>query len=248
MAVEKIERSIMVDLDSILDTRLSLLFKLNKNALPGIIVEGYKHRVLNQFKDIDKGEWDKEWSNRGVELLGNALATNIPKLIGLYTGLSGLVDVKTPVESAKSIIINTHPYELTSDICRMIAGGFLASMGTEVTVEFTHKEPKDIGPSWMYDNISVYICYNGLDYLRYHIESKVFLDEYCPSTILVCPAILEDLPQSETPASIFHQLTEMMSMFIALEFIPVEHFCGILGPDIDKEVKKISDELDKRAT
>ena len=75
---------IYLDLDSILDTRLSLLFTFDPNLAKDVITHGYTSRDEDVFPGISKEVFASLYSKRTTNILFNATITKLIKLVNEF--------------------------------------------------------------------------------------------------------------------------------------------------------------------
>jgi len=238
---------IYIDLDSILDTRLGTLLKLNEEAATKALEGNYLTRDRDEFNNVNLEEYKLAYSNRDFETLTNSKITNIfkfliPKLIiprlnktnpALYT--EGL-----------SLEVNTYPYRLSSGLCEEIAKAISVWLEGIVPVNMVYLDIPSRTPLLCKNSYIAIISYEHEGWLNYHYNCNEWssMEEMAarvtrlPNTPYYTPGILsgqsfklEDL--SEDVRKVGHPLKAyafMVSLLIKLEFIDVEYF-SIIKPN-----------------
>lgn len=173
MIDSKVPHRLYVDLDTILDTRLAIIKKVNKNhAIRLAGMRKYHERISDNFtlllRDFNIDAYIKAWDSRGAEDIVGCYPTFINGLI--HTAAAEMIkDMSSqPYREGVEVTINTYPYvfdEAGKDILRGVGEvNFLAT--TRVVYIPTHlQDPKYFGRNFDY----VYM-YEFDKWLTHHFE------------------------------------------------------------------------------
>ena len=113
-----IHRSVFTDIDTLLDTRLSLAYELDSEGMVDMIKgtqkDRYRTRLIDNFGNISSDIFYQIYNRRKKVLLYNAIITRIPGLISeQFTELYEKDPSVFALEEPPKLIINLFPYNLT---------------------------------------------------------------------------------------------------------------------------------------
>lgn len=186
MATE--QSSILVTLDSLLDTRLGTIAKINDEVFNKIVLdEKYHTRDTDVFEDIDIVVYKETYSNRNVETLSKSLLTNI--ILVLRDIISGLEKqaIMAPHNADTSVVINVYPYVLIDEELSEISKAISMHLSDLVKINFINMSPKELTPLYCKSNFAVMIMYDYGEWLETNAE--LFLVTQIPEITLFIPAI-----------------------------------------------------------
>lgn len=222
----------LIELDSILDTRFSMLSQMFPDQIDEVIGL-YYGRPTNELKGIISYEnFNESYLNRNRSVLKHAVMTKVVLLLKDFvtTALDNMIN--TSVEMPPKIILNIYPYDLSSDEIKNIIVALLFHIGNKVDIEIAYLNHKQITPIYLDSEVWSYIkfdYYNWLDDIAETLNNK---NERCPDTKLICPAYMhvkeKDLPllfsQNGKKIDPFHYFKIGLSYIINMEFISPSFF------------------------
>lgn len=113
------KQKILVNLDSLMDTRLGCVRSINPDWVDPLLEGGYLKRLHNTLsffnKDINDRAVEERWKTRDMEVLRNSYSTNILNLLIHQCSINNNSDPEHPEAQYISIVVNTHPYQFTKD-------------------------------------------------------------------------------------------------------------------------------------
>lgn len=183
--------TILVDLDSLLDTRLSLLTNLlDDNDLESVL-DVYFNRITNDFSPyITYEDFNTEYLNRTNTVLPNAVMTSVLLMIRDYVnGILSNTHTSTVVTVPK-IILNIHPYDLSKDTINHLIKGIIFHTDEKIDITVVSMPDKDITLKYLYANISTYIRYDYYNWLDSLDKDSLSIDDSCPDVQLITPSYL----------------------------------------------------------
>lgn len=240
--------SIIVDLDSILDTRLALIFMMDKDYVGKLLADNrYFKRDSNLFEGIDYEAFMDHYERRNKGLLVNAVATKMVSFIAEYvTKIEEARDRSVPDIDELEVHINTHPYSTLNDneltaIVRGTSAKLMAEgMPRTTVVKTVSYTPEQLTPKLMNDNYAVVIMYEYYKLLDVQARLKNFDKSSCPSVTLFAPAInvkphinpperVKEVEEElntglKVKLSIYRHIELDYEMSINLTFLPIELF------------------------
>lgn len=181
--------AMMVYMDALFDTRLSLLYELNPSSLLHTLTHDYLVRDEEKFPDIDKTLFFDRYHARDKSLLKNATVTPVMDMLvdfirGTYTN-----NISGPILVRPKIILNTWPYELSREECNTLKQVITIYTKDQVEVEVVHVSYSELTPSYLKREVSIVVMYDYYRWLEVHSESKRFETDRCPDISLIAPGI-----------------------------------------------------------
>lgn len=222
----------LIELDSILDTRFSMLSIMFPDKIDEIIGL-YFGRATNELKGIISYEdFNNAYLNRDRSVLKHAVMTKVVLLLKDFveTALNNMIN--SSVEMPPKIIINIYPYDLSPEELKHITVALLFHVGNKVDIEIVYLAHQQITPLYLEREVWGYIkfdYYNWLEDIAKTLENK---NERCPDTKLIVPSYLhvkeKDLHilfnQNGKKVDPFHYFKIGMSYIINMEFISPKFF------------------------
>lgn len=157
------KEKILVDLDSLLDTRIALLNEIHPKALGHIlpIYDKREHDIFSQYSEfIPEGVYEERHKNRTKAILKNSYRTGIPEFINTL-----LTRVKAGPVHTVEIDINIYPYELEPEEKYVIAESMGELLSCDVNVISVSL---DFLPPMKLDEYMAVIMYNFTEWFGLH--------------------------------------------------------------------------------
>lgn len=228
---------VLVDLDSLLDTRLSLLFDMctNSDELTELLHTGkYQNRTTDDFKLSCTDEvFADKYINRTKDLLTNATITSVVGFIENY--INNTVASELPDEVIHTtVVVNTHPYDLDDDehVNIILAMATKTHNNTDVTT--IHKSPRELTPEYLSKNATVLIMYNFTHWLETHCVSGALMKTPLPGLETIVPLLLTGAPNLDTLEQDIGVIESQLSLLIGARFVPVSMFSTVLPFDVKR--------------
>lgn len=228
--------ALMVYLDALFDTRLSLLYELNPSSLLSTLQNDYLVRDEEKFPDIDKTVFFDRYHNRNKSLLKNATVTPVIDMMVDFIRGTFTNNIAGPILVRPKIIINTWPYELSKEERDVIRQVITAYTKDQVEVSIVHVSYDDLTPTYLRQEVSIVIMYDYYRWLETHAQSKRFETDRCPDISLIAPGIYfkgkpnrTQIEQAKevgmTPLGI---IEAHAGPFIDLKLVNIDVFCSKL--------------------
>lgn len=197
MSEESIKR-VLVELDSLLDTRIATVARMNSAAAVIMLDGRYQERDIDDFKVltnglIDNEAFDKQYSERDRETLKLARLTNIIKLIQFIVRETEIQKETEPFTNSLSIDVNLYPYILDSHEKELIVDMLTFYVGVEVYVSTVFYPLDAITPSFIKDKYSAVIIYQFNKWFELH--AKELNNIMIPRNMIFAPALLIKKPE-----------------------------------------------------
>ena len=222
-----IVNGVYVELDTLVDSRLSLLYDIDKDNIGRVIKEGkYYNRYLDQFGYISVRLFRTLYSMRNSNVLNNHMPTEIPNLINDFIMESNQTTLDYNFKRPVKIFINSFPYNLSEESKEMLIMGTTNAMFNEVKVEIINKPNSDITPEFINEHIGLAIMYDALSWLDTHLSNGNLIKLNIPDVTFMTPSLIHRrMIIAETDMStMFKDIQDKMSVFINLIFIPSKIF------------------------
>lgn len=223
--------NLYTDLDSILDTRHSLLYYLDKNVAKDVIGNNkYKNRKKDSFENISMDIFRTIYRHRNKEVILIAKPTHV---CGLMSKLI-IADLKDIGEDGVfNLYLNTYPYVLTLDEQSNLVELMDRLMPDFVGIKIINSKPDDIDPEWIKNNdIKTIFMYEALQWLEYNNANTKILTNPLTSVMLYGPDIIEgNISDKILTPEFFKNLTIMFGGIINYLPIEVKYFNTVLDVD-----------------
>lgn len=242
---------IYVDLDCILDTRMGTIMTIDKDIGLGLIDNReYYEREIDEFHGIDKEIFKERYKKRDKEVLMNSLLTNL--VIDLKDMVQEIRDETTthPLYSGVKVFINTHPYDLSEREIEAIRQVMHTHLYGVAMIEMIKRPLQLVDCMYIKDNLNhlfIYQYNKWLNARQMEFDHKGMADVsvYFPKINWNYVPDKEDIKKQLQEAGIavedhFEMVAGVWSVFVQINFIPVEVFSMISDysfADIDKHLK-----------
>jgi len=228
MSYKKEKSILLLDLDVILDTRLATILTINDNELENIIKSGYHSRKYDIFENIDNKVFNDIYTNRDKTILHNAIVTPLITMMEEFSEKTLEYTKATPYEYDPVIYVNLYPYILLEEEKLNILQAINAYVKGKAEIELIDMSYEDITPSYLKDNISIYVTYRYDIWLETHSVNGNLKKCGCPEVTMLSPAIYFKKPDN-LPDVKFTDIEKLASLVINLKLIPIEYFSCLLG-------------------
>lgn len=165
---------ILVDLDSLLDTRIGILSLLDSETIGEVAAKGYRTRSNDRFwelAEVDQEGYEFLWANRNVNIALNSLITNIPFILTKVTSKIVEESIKDPTLSKPTVVINTAPYELTSSDLEQLKAVLQIYLGDLIDIETLYLDDNVLTPKFIKENWQIIFKYDFNSWLQKHQET-----------------------------------------------------------------------------
>jgi hypothetical protein len=221
-------KKIYIDLDSLLDTRFSMLYNLDKDMLNKIYVnKEYDNRIINEFDYIPSNIFNLLYKYRGNDLLSISYFTKILKIVMLEVGMLKnnlqIMNLNQPI----TIDINVHPYTIDKHI-EDVKVKLLSMLNIDgLNINIIDVNPISLTPDKVNNEYISLIMYDGMKWFGHMLNTEAFKNNYIPTINLILPALLDKpvvMKKIEDYESMFNDIVKQGNMFINMKFTPVEYF------------------------
>lgn len=227
---------LLVDLDSLLDTRIATLIYIDEEQASKAFDLGYKDRLSDRWSelglDIDQQHYEKIYAQRaqGDFALKRARLSNAAALVTHMSMELEKQAISTPFNDYTKITINTYPYLFSDEVQRLFLEGIRLNFPSSVRLEMDRIPIEELTPRKIRENYDLVMLYDLDEFLNAQIEN--FKEVKIPSVILIAPALYgvhtpkeEELYDDEgnylDPFSTFEYI---MTEFISLNLAKPRYF------------------------
>ena len=236
------KRLIMVDLDSIFDTRLALLFldDIETGDFKGfktVIQTGYAERQSDDWiiehSGIEKSRWENLWDSRGENqtLSLSKQTLSIKAILDYINDMVG-EQVKPTKGDEYQIVINTYPYVLDEEASDYLTQMLEDQLVIVTNIKTTYMPLSQLTPQYVKDNLDSLWLYDYAKWLDLHLPS--LMESPKPTIQLICPKLIKAIPNDivldEVEERIlkeldpFEVINGMLSIFVSIQFVPVAFY------------------------
>ena len=220
--------NIYTDLDSILDTRHSLLYYLNKDIATDVITSNkYINRKKDSFDNISMDIFRTIYRYRNKELLLIAKPTHVCGLISNLI-LTELKDISE--DGIFNLYLNVYPYVLTMDEQSNLVELMDRMLPDFVGIKIINSSLDDVDPDWIKANdIKTLFMYEALNWLEYQNANTKILTNTLTSMMLYGPDVIDgNIKEDMLTPEFFKNLTIMFGGIINYLPIEVKYFNTVL--------------------
>lgn len=186
------EQHVLVDLDSIMDTRLAVVSMLNPKAAQVLMSEAYYTRLSDDFEAqtgglITNSEYREAWDTRDASVLQYTRVTNMILMMEqLFKTLTNNM-MNTPFCEGVRLTVNTWPYRLSEEATELLLTCCQAISGIAVKVEAVWLPPESLTPAWIKDNLAAMIMYDYQPWLV--AQDAALIKTPMPEIVVFIPAL-----------------------------------------------------------
>lgn len=231
MAEEKFEfSSVFIELDALLDTRISVLMSLGDSALSSAIDGGYHTRPADIFPKVDNEQFKLRYAERDKSVLASAVVTPMAIMLKEFCLETLRNIINTPFHRQPKVIVNVYPYKLEEDEINTIISAIKAITEDMADIEAVYMPYEEITPLYVKRDLSVMVMYDYAKWLEAHSVSGAFKRTTCPEVVLFAPAIYFK-PVARYPSADenpFEAVEQLAAPLISLKLIPIEKFSMVV--------------------
>lgn len=215
--------NILVDLDTLFDTRMVLVDILNPTYFAS--ANNYDTRTRDNFNCLGGMIFHTFYKNRNKGILRNSLPSNIHSIINQSFYLE-LNDIDVNDDDDFKLFINTYPYNLVEEEKSFLIESVkpLTKYKNIEIINFSHEE---LTPKWVNSNVKMVIMYDGLKWLNKHVAKKTIVNHPLVSILLVCPSIVEGYLPGTVDKKVFDSLVKGLEPIIQAMFVDIKYFNAI---------------------
>lgn len=227
-STELLYSTIFVELDTILDTRMSTLFAMSPKTLEKALLNGYHGRLQDVFPNIDHDEFKTRYENRDKSLLMNSIVTPISAMVKEFVVKTHDNVNNSPHHYKPKVILNVYPYKLQpAEIAIMTQVMAELTLGMS-DIEVVDMSYEQISPLYVKHNLSIMVLYRYDLWLDIHSANEKFKKTTCPDVTLFGPKMYfkhNDHPDPGDEA--FESMRVLAGPFVNLILLPLSNFSSV---------------------
>lgn len=194
------DQAILIDLDSLLDTRIATLSRINSDsAVKAVTSKDYYIRLNNDFTSfgVSLQSFREAYAKRDVETLKESLPSSAIFLVNIMVRDLAEQHVSSPFADKVKIVINTYPYLLAKEeslaIARALAG--LTDIRHD-NIETVSLSWETLTPEVIKARYTGMLFYNFQEWLD--CQKDNFLKTKIPQILILAPALyLDRIPEQK---------------------------------------------------
>lgn len=244
---------ILIDLDSLLDTRQAALYNLvpDVDKLGNFLVsEEYNFRNRDNFSIVDTSRYLDVYSNRTKEILSDSSITYLLSVVESKVRNIEKRNTYYSKTSTPEIVLNVYPYKLTTEESNHIRSLLFHKLHVKTVVTVVYMPYDKITPYYLKTSNTVCVfLYSFTDWIN---ENKVAIENVqVPDTIMYFPSLYsEELIESELKvindmgfSNLFSYVEFILSKNINVNFLPMVFYSSIVTASL--YASKMDKELDQ---
>jgi len=220
------DASILVDLDSILDTRLPVVYALHKPTAEAIIKSGYyKRRAKDTFGNIAYSIFRDYYNIRNENILKLAAPTPMLELIKEYCIEANTTSLIENLGATPRLIVNVYPYDLLDSEKKALLKLFHSEMPAQMDIDIIYKNIDEMDPKYILSMATTFIYYDMLEWLEYHTSVGNITDGSLLGISCIAPMLANgEVPTKELTQDHFDNLRAMFGPFTNLVILQPRMF------------------------
>lgn len=233
-------RKVLIDLDSLLDTRLGVLAGIDETATQQVIASpAYWNREHTDWAVLTNGKVTNDtfhaaWVARGKADLQRSVMTGIMVVLSRVLTEYNRNMQEGVVEEDVCLEVNLYPYELEYEEHEALEEVLHELLYPELTVSFCYRPMEELTPKVMNDHYAAVFLYDFPPWIKHHCFNLG--KQRCPGLNVIVPKLFErnphDLTKEQKQDEVFGFRLWLME-YIDFEFVDVEWF-SMLRPSKEK--------------
>lgn len=236
-------RVIMIDLDSILDTRMGLmihhdLLHQSDTSMKALFSDEYRVRENDDWiaekLGITLEQWQEKWKVRGeLDILPLSAQTFSIRAVLAYISECVADQMKPTTGYDFDLLVNSYPYQLSTEDSQAIIEILDEQAPLFGKVSMTYLPPNRIDPDFFKENLDCYWTYDLSVWLNEHLPW--LLNNPRPTIQLITPKLLHSIPKhvemTDADKEIidkiekFELVSVSLSLFVSIHFQDVRDYC-----------------------
>lgn len=212
---------IYIDIDSIFDTRYSILSILDSKLAKKSMDSDYLARTIDEFDYMSYDFFKLLYADRDMNVFKISKLTHMLKLVGQYISEAGLMDTQTGGDGDINLYVNIFPYAFTNEISNEIKLSLIPYLTHVNDIIFISVE--NISPNWIYDNVGTMIAYNMLEWTYLNTALGTIQEENLLEILFIAPKLFNN-PAVKADDKTFENLTKETKILSNITFIDTFHF------------------------
>lgn len=221
---------LLIDIDSLFDTRLSVLNAIDKTLLDKNVREAYFKRTRDRFLGISPEDFKRRYKARTAADIKESSVSSIVNFVSQFAKATIDNIMKSPFHMKPVVILNTYPYNLTDMEVKQFMACLRHVTDNLADITVIHKSPEELTVRYVKDYLSVVIMYHYDEWIKVQSELGNFDKLRCPEITLIAPRLIfneEIKGDVDDPEEVFKLTEELISPLIGLQLFDVRDFCAL---------------------
>jgi hypothetical protein len=239
LTTSKVRPGLLVDLDSLFDTRLAILDMLDPLLAAHALQNGYLDREDNNFEHCPLELFEQVYAKRNEEILGNSRMTQIKNIVIEFIKEANKQYKTSKTQAYPSVYINVWPYKISADASGELLAPFHKAVDGKVNIHLINMPPEDITPEVCKERFSHMIMYDYMTWLLKQGQSGALQRNPMNEVTLIAPRLYPSgktdtlIDESQTRNSMEpHECAEVyFAPYVKIEFYVSRLFSAILDSE-----------------
>lgn len=209
---------IYINLDSLIDTRLSIIYYHSPKMFKDIIknINSYQSRLKDEFENLDVELFQNMYKKRNSLMIKEPLPTHVPELIKSYV----LTCLEEKSSEVITLYLNVYPYKFRSEEKELLKKSIFSIYKGLIDVEILDEPDTNISVKFIHENIALMIMYNGIKWIEHNLANKKLRSLNLPDVLMICPRLVDKVVVQKTAINdFFSDFEKIVHPFIHLLFL-----------------------------
>lgn len=168
---EKKYGGIYFEIDTLFDTRLGTLRKLNSELADKEMMEGYFSRERDEFKYFSREEFMEAYATRDLETLGLSNPTTFLMEINEHINIEAIKPMMAGVATQPMMFLNIYPYKFSPEALNEVVNSIRHLTSFKIGVKVLNTKPEGLTPHYVDENINAMFMYDWDRWINAHIHT-----------------------------------------------------------------------------
>jgi len=214
-------KHIYITLDSIYDTRFTILSLLDSKLAKRQIDSDYFLRTADEFEYMSHKFFKLMYSDRTKKVLMSSKLTYMLGYISDYINETKLYNAETFENEDLKVYVNMYPYKLEQDEINRMKLAMLPYFPKVQDIIFLNYE--NVSPTWIQKEIGLMIDYNLLDWFQFNIANKFLFKVERLETLCLIPKI-KYIPTHKMTEKNFEEMIHDYLVLADIQFVDSLYF------------------------
>lgn len=198
MTKEREFANMLVDIDTLLDTRASTLLKIDPKGFEDVLKLGYHSRLSDTFLPIGQERFRQAYLNRDASLLKGSIGTPAIRLVQRFVKQTITAAMTSPYVRRPRVDINVHPYVLTEEQGNQLVEAIGTRLDGYSDVRVVNYNIQQLTPALVKRDYVQLMLYHWVDWLVEPTHKDELASGILRPIALIGPALLKDEQAVET--------------------------------------------------
>ena len=229
------KQHLLVDLDTLLDTRMGTLVKIDLDNLVKIDKKKYLTRRSDNFDElvnVDIDEYKELYKNRDVETLKCSGMTTYMLAVNKMLGEIAKEKIDNPAIESIELHVNYYPYKLSESMIKEFTDVISFYTNRLTKVKLVNLHPMLITPSLLKNEYSLYATYDFDVWLG--LQGKNLENHPIPTVTVNVPSLfVNEVPDKEAieqigvnkDTDLFGSFEYLLAPYVSLTYSDIKYFC-----------------------